>query len=91
MNRDGDTEQILVGIWREVLARPDVGVLDNFFDLGGHSLLMGKLRSRVGLRLGRDVPMLSLLEHPTVRALAGYLDATAGEPEAADGGPRRPR
>ncbi|HBL30621.1 MAG TPA: hypothetical protein DD490_27615, partial [Acidobacteria bacterium] len=51
---------------------------DNFFDLGGHSLLMVRVQSRLRDTCAREVPMLDLFQHPTVGALARHL-GTGGE------------
>ncbi|WP_218941799.1 condensation domain-containing protein [Salinispora sp. H7-4] len=64
-------------VWREVLDVPVVGSQDNFFDLGGHSRLMLRVQGLLAERLGTDVSMLDLFDHPTVAALAGHLAATA--------------
>ncbi|RCX14282.1 polyketide synthase PksJ [Anaerobacterium chartisolvens] len=69
-----ETEKQIADIWRDVLKRDAVGVNDNFFDLGGHSLLLAQVRSRVEKLLGRDIPMLELFKYPTVHTLAQYLD-----------------
>jgi len=67
-----------VEIWREVLDVPQVGVHDNFFDLGGHSLLLLRVVSRLNEELGgKDLSRAVLFEHPTVAALAAVLEATS--------------
>jgi amino acid adenylation domain-containing protein len=70
-------EQALVRIWSEVLGLERVGVGDSFFDLGGHSLLLPRIQARIREDLGRDIPLLKLIEHPTVAALAGWLEGAA--------------
>jgi amino acid adenylation domain-containing protein/FkbM family methyltransferase len=71
-----EAEAIIVRIWREVLQRERIGVHDNFFDLGGHSLLLLQVHTRLGECFDRPISMLDLFQHPTVSALAGFL---AGE------------
>jgi amino acid adenylation domain-containing protein len=66
-------ERVVAGIWQELLGVTEVGPDDNFFDLGGHSLLVSKVRVRLLETLGRDVPMVTLYEHPTVAALGRHL------------------
>ncbi|MEP7105487.1 MAG: phosphopantetheine-binding protein, partial [Chloroflexota bacterium] len=71
-------EATLAEIWSEVLGRERVGVRTNFFDLGGHSLLATQVVARARDRLGVEVPLRALFEHPTVAGLAAALarDAT---------------
>ena len=66
-------ESQLVAIWEEVLGIRPIGVQQNFFDLGGHSLLAVRLVHRVGKALGKNLPIATLLEAPTVERLAGFL------------------
>jgi amino acid adenylation domain-containing protein len=74
-----DLERRIAEIWRAVLKTERVGVRDNFFDLGGHSLLMAKLQSVLKERAGIDVALMDLFRYPTIEALASHL---ASEPEA---------
>ena len=60
--------------WREVLQVERVGAHDNFFDLGGDSLLMTQVRSRLQRDFARQLSIVELFRYPTVRALAHYLD-----------------
>jgi acyl-CoA synthetase (AMP-forming)/AMP-acid ligase II len=69
-----DTERALAEIWREVLDREPIGATDDFFALGGHSLLATRVIARVHRRLGADLPLRALFEHPTLRALAQEVD-----------------
>jgi amino acid adenylation domain-containing protein len=76
-------EREIAAVWQEVLGVERVGAEDNFFDLGGHSLLLVDAQARLAARLGREVPLLELFRHPNVAALARHLHAapTAGEEE----------
>jgi hypothetical protein len=69
-------EEVLAGIWDEVLGRRGVGAHDSFFDLGGHSLLATQLLVRMRDLLGVEVPLARVFEHPTVAGLAQSLAAT---------------
>jgi hypothetical protein len=66
----GEVEQLLAQIWQQLLRVPRVGRSDNFFELGGHSLLATRVTSRVSDTLEVDLPLRTVFEKPTVRALA---------------------
>ena len=64
------TESLLAGIWQQVLQRDTVGVTDNFFDLGGHSLMATQVASRIREAFGVELPLQDLFETPTINDLA---------------------
>ncbi len=68
------TEEALTRIWQEVLAIEHLGIEDNFFELGGHSLTATRVLSRVRDFFQIDLPLRSIFDHPTVAALAHYID-----------------
>lgn len=72
-----DTERSLTSIWEEVLGHGRFGPSDSFFDVGGHSLLMARLGSRIEERLGVKVSDIDLFQFPTIRSLAQHLSAGA--------------
>ena len=69
------TEMALTDIWRQALRVDRVGLHDNFFALGGHSLLVMRVASRVTAAFGVRLPVGTLFEHPTLAALAQQIDA----------------
>jgi acyl carrier protein len=66
-------EQTIARVWQDVLQLERVGSRDNFFDLGGHSLLLIQVRNRLRELFPVEIPTTVLLQHPTVSALAAYL------------------
>jgi acyl carrier protein len=67
-------EKAVVEIWAEVLARPQVGIYDDFFDLGGHSLLSIQIMSRVRNSFEVELPVNTLFEVPTVAGLTELIE-----------------
>jgi amino acid adenylation domain-containing protein len=70
-----EMERAMVRIWRELLRLEDVGVNDNFFDLGGHSLLILKLQSRLRQALQVEFSVVDLFQFPTIDSLARSVSA----------------
>ncbi len=67
-------EELLLEIWASVLPVARFGIHDNFFDLGGHSLMATRIAARARARLHEDVPLRWLFEHPTVAELAACIE-----------------
>ena len=80
-------EKTVADLWCELLGLDQVGLHDNFFDLGGHSLLITLVRARLQEQLGIDLSMVDLFEHPTVRALADRLEQALEQTGPATGKP----
>jgi amino acid adenylation domain-containing protein len=76
-------EEILCDIWRQVLKLAFVGVHDNFFQLGGHSLLIAQVISRIKTAFAIEMPLSALFEAPTVAKMAKYLAARGRHEEHA--------
>jgi amino acid adenylation domain-containing protein len=70
---EGAVEKVIGGIWEEVLGKRRVGASENFFEIGGHSLVATQVMSRVREALRVEVELRKLFENPTVRGLAGAI------------------
>jgi non-ribosomal peptide synthase protein (TIGR01720 family) len=67
------TELAVASVWRDLFGVERVSLDDNFFDLGGHSLLLMQAHARLRATLRPDLPVVALLQYPTIRSLARYL------------------
>ncbi|WP_394836410.1 amino acid adenylation domain-containing protein [Pendulispora rubella] len=80
-----ELERTIAEIWEQVLAGRHPGVHENFFDIGGHSMLLAEVATRLRERVGRDIPVLLLFQHPTIASLAAALSGDEpAEPSRAD-------
>ncbi len=73
----------MTDVWKRVLEIDQVGVHDNFFDVGGHSLLLPVLLSEIRKEFERDVAMVTLLEKPTISASAALFGEADAEGDLA--------
>ncbi|MCP5051083.1 MAG: amino acid adenylation domain-containing protein, partial [bacterium] len=76
-------EEKLVEIWSELLDIPTIGIDDNFFGRGGHSLNATLLISKIHKALQVEIPMTEIFKHQTIRELSGYMEV-AGKSRFAD-------
>ena len=67
-------EQQMVAIWQDLLSLGNINVQESFFDLGGHSLLMTQLKSRLDEVLDQPITLVELFQYPTIRGLLDYLE-----------------
>ena len=75
---ESDVEQTIATIWQEVFNVERVSVHSNFFDLGGNSLLLAKVHTKLRAALQRDVQIIDLFKHSTIHSLAKHLGETDG-------------
>jgi len=87
----GEVERTIAEIWQRALGVEKVGIHDNFFDLGGHSLLMVLVHGELRRSFERELSMLDLFQHPTVSALAGFLREEDAAPDPLAGVDQRAR
>lgn len=74
-----ELERLVAGVWKELLPEaPSVGAEDNFFDIGGHSLLLVALQHRLQTVAARDIELLDLFRYTSVRDQAAFLAGSAG-------------
>jgi acyl carrier protein len=69
------TQVALAEIWRDVLGLSFVGRRDDFFDLGGHSILVTRVVARINQKLGLELPLRRFFESPVLEDIADALDA----------------
>ncbi len=75
-------ELTLYQIWKRLLLHPDVGISDNFFDVGGTSISAIKLAHAIGEEFGQTVPVRDIMLYPTIEALGGLLRHGVGSARA---------
>jgi amino acid adenylation domain-containing protein len=71
------TEQTMAGIWAQVLRIERVGIDDNFFEMGGHSVQAAQIMTQLRAAFPLDLPLRLLFQSPTVEGLAAAIDALA--------------
>ncbi len=81
----GELERTIATIWQDVLGLPQVGASDNFFDLGGHSLLVVQVQRRLRDACGRELSITDMFRLPTIRALAAHLGGQSIQTAVGDG------
>jgi amino acid adenylation domain-containing protein len=78
----GEVETKLAMIWQEVLGIESVNVTDNFFDLGGHSLMAVRLVNEIKKLTGVEIPLTALFQGATIERLANLVRGTTSVPQA---------
>ena len=74
-----DLERIIRDVWKNLLTLDRVGLDDNFFDVGGHSLQLVRLRNRLRHATKQDLSILDLFTHTTIRSLTRLLTERGAE------------
>lgn len=80
-----ELEERIAAVWRKVLGLKRVGVYENFFEVGGHSLLMVQLHRGVRESLDREFRLVEMFRFPTINSLAKYLKQGERAPETGSG------
>ncbi|MGH3931824.1 MAG: methyltransferase, partial [Pseudonocardiaceae bacterium] len=80
----GQIEEIVAATWAELLGIPAVSRTDNFFEVGGDSMLVLKVQNLLARRLRREVAIVDLYHYPTVVSLAAHLGADAEDSDELD-------
>ncbi|MBN3360519.1 non-ribosomal peptide synthetase, partial [Clostridium botulinum] len=75
-----ELEETLVKIWSEVLNVKKIGINDNFFDLGGHSLKATVLMSKIHKELNKEIPLKELFKSPTIKEFGKYIEDVEENP-----------
>ncbi len=87
----GDAQETIARVWSELLGRDRVGAHDNFFDLGGHSLLLVRAHAALRHQLPGDLTVVDLFRFPTIASLAAHVSAGDGSGHAEAVGRERGR
>jgi acyl carrier protein len=74
-----EMEKNIASVWQKMFGLEQVSVETNFFEFGGHSLLLVQMHSLLREKLNSEFPIVALFAHPTVRALARHLNEPAGQ------------
>lgn len=75
-----ETEKVISDIWKEELGLTEISVSDNFFEVGGHSLLLARIHNRLEKQFNKEFSLIDLFTHSTIRSLSGYVSRENSEP-----------
>jgi polyketide synthase PksJ len=78
-----ELEESITEVWKEVLQLDKVGINDNFFDLGGHSISLIELQHKLQEALQKEIIITDLLKYPSVNLFAKYLIGQSGDAKEA--------
>ncbi len=68
-----DTEKMIARIWRKYLEIENIGIHENFFDIGGHSLLLSQVFYELKQQVKTELMIVNLFQYPTIHQLAAYI------------------
>lgn len=74
-----EIEELLEGVWKEVLKLDKVGIHDDFIALGGHSLAAIRVTARLNEEIETNFPLNKVFEYPSIKAYAQYIEKTLTE------------
>jgi amino acid adenylation domain-containing protein len=84
-----EIERMVAAAWQDALGVESVGLDENFFDLGAHSLTVAEVQAKLQEELGREIPIVDLFQFSTVRSLAMHLPGTHASVLVSDRARRR--
>lgn len=84
-----ELERVIAEVWKDALGADTVGLEENFFDLGAHSLMVAEVHAQLQLQLGREFSLVDLFQFPTVASLASHLTGDDGAPRSPSRAERR--
>jgi acyl carrier protein len=84
-----ELESVIARAWKEALGAEQVGLEQNFFDLGAHSLMVAEVHMQLQQSLGREISLVDMFQFPTVRALASHLSGQGAEAPVVNRAERR--
>ncbi|MDI1442657.1 myxochelin non-ribosomal peptide synthetase MxcG [Polyangium sp. 6x1] len=80
-----DLEKVVMTVWEQILGVCDLSVEDDFFERGGQSLQTIQVATRLGVMLGREIPVAMVFRHPTIAELSRALEQAGGVTKASAG------
>jgi acyl carrier protein len=83
LSPENETQNIIHNLWKEILAGGQFGIDDNFFDVGGNSLTIMELGLALEKAFGREIKVLDLFRHPTIKGIAALFEQKSS-PEMSD-------
>jgi acyl carrier protein len=70
-----EIESIILDVWKEILSNENIGIHDNFFDIGGHSLAAAKVQIKLQEKFGKELSIVDLFRYPNIYSLAKFISS----------------